>query len=91
MIELIKLDTQAINTARLSARSVKLNPSINSLVSSTVLPDKTSGISFNERINEENTKIKAAMFLKRRDTLLASGRKNAPTTGIKTIAKTNQL
>ena len=91
MIALIKLETQAMNTARLSARSIKLRPKANGLEIRIVLPVMTSGISFKERIKEDKMNRKESMFLRRLDILPAKGRQSEPTTGIKIILKTKLL
>ena len=91
MIALIKLETQAINTARLSASRLKLRPRQNCLEIKIVWPDKTTGISLKQRIKEDKIKIKESISLKRLDTLPTKGRQNAPRTGIKIAPKTKLL
>jgi hypothetical protein len=80
----------AINTARLSANKVKLNPRPNCLEIKTVLPDKTKGISLKERIKEVRTKTKARIFLSLEEILPTTGRQNAPITGTKIMVKSNR-
>ena len=89
MIALIRLDTQAIKTARLSASRLKLRPRQNCFEIKMVCPDKTSGISLKDMTKEDKINRKERIFRKRLDILAAKGRRNAPITGMKIALKIN--
>jgi len=78
---LISEDTQAIKTARPSARKTKLNPTVKRLLTRISLPDETSGIIAAEQTSEVKINPKANEFLRREEIRPTNGRINAPVRG----------
>ncbi len=85
MTELIKDETAAIKTARLSAVKEKLRPKGNCLKKVICSPEHIRGSILKERQNEAKTRQKARIFLKRLFKRPASGKMAEPTIGRKIV------
>ena len=85
MIELNKVEMQAIKTARLSAQKERLKPKTKFFCRLTELPEKTTGISERAKIKGIKAKRKAKRFLALPESLAKTGRMNAPKRGRKII------
>ncbi|MCK9614130.1 MAG: hypothetical protein M0R48_01350 [Candidatus Omnitrophica bacterium] len=85
MIELIKDETIAIKTARASAVKEKLRPKGNCLKKTICSPERMRVSITRESRNEEKTKQKARIFLKRRLNNPAKGRTADPAIGIRMV------